>query len=79
MVVLSLASTHLLLVVLNKCGLHHVDTVFTLNFFTIMQQELLVSAHFLLDWLNWNLVDSCSNLKCLHRVEKLFGYVQDIF
>ncbi len=72
-------TTHLLLVILNECWLHHVDTVFALDFFAVVHQESLVAAKFILNWLNWHLVDGLADLESVKGSQELLGYVKDIF
>ena len=50
-------SSHLLLVVLYKSRLHHVDAMLALNLIAIMQEERLVTRQFFLNRLDWHLVN----------------------
>lgn len=72
-------AAHLLLIVFNKCGLHHVDAVLSLNFVAVMEKESLIARQFLLNWLNWHLINRLTDLKCIHGREQFFSNVQDIF
>ena len=59
-------------------GFHHVNSMFALDFFTVVQEECLIPGQLLLDGLDWHLVDRLANLECIHSLEKLFGDVEDI-
>lgn len=50
-------SSHLLLVVLYKSRLHHVDAMLALNLIAVMQEERLVTRQFFLNRLDWHLVN----------------------
>ena len=50
-------SSHLLLIILNKGRLHHVDSVLALNLIAVMQEEGLVTRQFFLNRLDWHLVN----------------------
>ncbi len=72
-------ATHLLLVILDERRLHHIDTVLALDFFAIVHQESLVAAKFVLNWLDWYLVDGLADLESVKGCQKLLRYVKDIF
>lgn len=59
-------TTHLLLVVLDEGRLGHVDPVLALDLLAVVQQEGLVASKLLLYRLNRHLVNSGSDLECLH-------------
>ena len=56
-------AVHLLLEVLNKGRLHHVDTMVALDLLAVMQQERLVARQLVLNWFDRHLVDSLPNLQ----------------
>ena len=59
-------SSHLLLVVLYKSRLHHVDAVFALNLIAVMQEKRLVTRQFFLNRLNWHLINRLADLERIH-------------
>ena len=68
-------ASHLLLVILDESRLHHVDSVLSLNFFTIVQQESLITCQLLLDRLDGNFVDGLADTEGIHSGEQLFSDV----
>ena len=71
-------ATHLVLIVLDKRRFHHVNTMLTLDFLTIVQKEFLISAQLLLDGLHRDLINCVADLERSHRLKQLFGYVEHI-
>jgi hypothetical protein len=69
---------HLLLEVLDEGRLVHRDAVLALQLVSIVDQEWLVSSQLLLDGLHRDFVDRLLDLESLHRLEELFGDIEDV-